>query len=212
MALDEQLDVITDSLTDGRDRFEHPAQVARSHLEISRFERIPLEAAEPLVDGLDRRFGEVLRLAGAGEPSVRVRADAVAELPAQHAVHRDVQGAGGDVPHGHLESAQCRHGHRTAPPVRVAAQFVDRLGDAERVLPSCGGSEHLHRAAHGVLLAFERRLCHPGEALVGLQDQEDEVGAIEVDDDGLDAGDLHCGYPFTAPAVMPPTTYFCANR
>src|SRR5690606_32133850 len=98
-------------------------------------------------------------------------------------------------------------------PVPVPRQLVHGPGDACGIQSCHGLGELRDRTLDRAFLPLERRLAEPDDADVGGDTHDDEVGSIEVDKEGVDRSDLHVvDQPLTAPAVMPATTYFCANR
>ena len=62
---------------------------------------------------------------------------------------------------------------------------------AKGSVPMSDALELLERGDDGEGLPFQRGLADAVEAFVGVELDEDEVGAGGVGDEGLEAGDLH---------------------
>lgn len=215
VSFDEEFDVIADSFPHRSHRLEHPVEVAIRDCQIGGFEWVPFEAAEPCLQRSQRCLGEVLRRDGARVPPVGVCAHPVTGLTAEKGIDRNAQRPGSDIPHRHLESAERSHRHRATAPIGVALKLVDRLRDTCRIFTLHSFAEDRDRPLNGELLPFEGGFRDPYQSLVGMQAHDDEVRAVEVDGERIEMRDLHGSvipYPLTAPAVMPATTYFCANR
>src|SRR5438270_37586 len=68
-----------------------------------------------------------------GVPAIGVRLDAVAHLASQEAVHRLVQRLADDVPAGHLDRADRRHGDFTSAGIVIAKHARDQVFHLERI-------------------------------------------------------------------------------
>ena len=139
--------------------------------------------------GLDRRFDR--RPVG-----VPVHGDAVAGPAAEQVVHGRVEALALDVPEGHVDGADRRHRHRSAPPVRPLVEEVPDVLDPLRV-EADEQRQHVvvEVADHGQLPAVQRRVADAAHAVVGLDHDGDEV-APGARDDGSSRCDLH-------PSVVP---------
>src|SRR5262249_20132026 len=95
-----------------------------------------------------------------------------------------------DVPHRVLERTHRGEVGGTLPRSQPIHRHPVEL-DVARVLAQDRAGALLDRAEHGKLLAFERGFADAADALVGVDADEDEVGAVRGAANLFDFSDLH---------------------
>ena len=136
----------------------------------------------------------------------------VSKASAEELIDRDSRGLSRQVPEGHFDS-----GLGEGVQFQDTVHFLAHQRDARRVFSTDRRAEKIPErldAAHARLAAPAWRngcLAEPDEAFVGM-DADEDVGGVDVlamsclgrqpllegnvDRDGLDSGDFHCGMPF----------------
>src|SRR6266508_4619321 len=115
----------------------------------------------------------------------------VAREAAEQFVDRDAQRFALDVPEGDVDGGDGGGGDLAGREEAAPEHLLPEVLDAAGVLADEEGLEVLDHALDGELAAGDAALADAGDALVGVDDDEEVVPAAAPDGVDLDVGDLH---------------------
>ena len=122
---------------------------------------------------------------------VAVEPHPVAGLAAEELPDRLAEGLAQDVPHGDLDRGERRHEHRAAAVAGADEHAAPVPLDLGRVLADEVALVGPDRGVHDFALVGQGAFAEPGDPLVGVELDEDEVLVVAgVDEEGLEVGDL----------------------
>ena len=191
VCLDEQIDLVTDRLSDGGNAAQSLAQILIGDLQIAFAKRVPFHGGDTALHGNARLFGKFLRFPRAREPTVDVDAALLVDLSAEQLINGNAKTLAENVPKCHFHGGKCAHQNCTAAPVGVAVNIVIVLFDLCGILSDKIVSDVLDRAHQSLFLVFQCALANAGDSFVGVDLHKHPIGAKAIHHKAFDIGNFH---------------------
>ena len=202
--VEHQVDLRADGIPHCGDDIDGFPALPATHFKIGDVERVPFQGAITHLHRLAGALGIVLRLGRAEKPVIGVTRYAIPVLSAQELEHRHAERLSLDIQKRGIDRAQRRAEHRAGAPVTVAVQLFDDRIALKRIAADERAFQFPERGNDGFGFPFQRRLAHAVYAVIGVELDEDEIGARHIGDEDVQPDYFH--------VLMPCLNACCGSR